>query len=122
LPESGSTYFKNKKVEEEDCFVCHQLNVKTVEGYKFYEINEIKEDELPYEICSKSPFITVSIPDKNKIASFGKSYFFMKEGHHNEDIEVTILVNHEESKDQVTVKVSPDNLNFRKVEKINVRG
>lgn len=53
---------KDVKIEEREV-AYHKINVQSVQGYKFYEITEIKENELPYEIRIKSPKLTVVLQE-----------------------------------------------------------
>lgn len=46
--------------------------------YKFYEISEVSEENLPYEVITKSKYLRVTILKENKSIRLGESYKFMK--------------------------------------------
>lgn len=68
LPESGCSFFKQDRFKEpceQQETIYHRINMQNVQGYKFYEIDEIQYNELPYEVVSKSPYLSVRIPRYN---------------------------------------------------------
>ena len=60
----------NKDKGQQSILYC-LLRAKSVEFYRFYEISEVSEEDLPYEVITKSKYLKVNIVREKRSVKLG---------------------------------------------------
>ena len=98
LPEEGCIYFKLQGIKQtptQDKLLYFNIKGQHVEGYIFYELKEVKEEELPYEIVTKTDAFKLEVGHpRNHVVKVGESCRFLRETPPQESFEISLIISH----------------------------